>query len=162
MAMWDAAQETKVSTFTSELGSDLVVLSAGMGLALALGAVGAWSVQPESLLTGWNGSVALWSLLPALTLLVAHWYAAKAWSREGSVPGVDPRATTLAALLLAPAVLVLSASLVAAFVGVLGGPTHPNTVADDLTLAGHLTRALTGVGLSAVILSATRYVDHRR
>lgn len=162
MAMWDAAQETKVSSFTSEFGRDVAVLSAGMILAFALAAVGAWSVQPASLLAGWNGSVALWSLAPALALLVAHWQAAKAWMRDDCVPHVDPRATTLAALLLTPAVLVLSASVVAALVGTLGGPTHPNSVADDLTFTQHLVRALTGAGVSALVVGGARYVARRR
>ncbi|MGW3798086.1 hypothetical protein [Dermacoccus nishinomiyaensis] len=79
-------------------------------------------MEPVGLLTGWNRSAALWSLLPALVLLVAHWQVAKAWTGGSRVPGFDSRAAILAALMLAPAVVLLSGALV----GVVGGPTHTN------------------------------------
>ena len=69
MAMWEATREHETS-FTEELGRDLLVLAAGMGVAAALGAVAVWVVEPVGLLTGWNRDAALWSLLPALVLLV--------------------------------------------------------------------------------------------
>lgn len=107
MAMWEATQEHETS-FTEEFGRDLLVLAAGMGVAATLGAVAVWVVEPVGLLTGWNRSAALWSLVPALALLAAHWQVAKAWTGGSRVPGVDSRATILAALMLAPAVLLLS------------------------------------------------------
>ncbi|RYI24195.1 hypothetical protein EVU97_00210 [Dermacoccus sp. 147Ba] len=161
MAMWEATQEHEAS-FTEEFGRDLLVLAAGMGVAATLGAVAVWVVEPVGLLTGWNRSAALWSLVPALALLAAHWQVAKSWTGGARVAGFDSRATILAALMLAPAVLLLSGALVAALVGLVGGPRHTNLVADDLTTGAHLLRAGVGVVIGVGVALAARRLTHRR
>ncbi|MGX5693813.1 hypothetical protein ACWKWA_11695 [Dermacoccus abyssi] len=161
MAMWEATREHETS-FTEELGRDLLVLAAGMGVAAALGAVAVWVVEPVGLLTGWNRDAALWSLLPALVLLVAHWQVAKAWTGGSRVPGFDSRAAILAAFMLAPAVVLLSGALVAALVGVVGGPTHTNLVADDLTTSAHLLRVGVGGAVGILASAAARALATRR
>lgn len=165
MAMGHATQETK-ATFSVELARDVVVLAVGLVVAGTLALASFWAVEPGSLLAGWNARVAMWSLVPAASLLVAHWRVAKAWTGgpgEGARAGViDSRATTLAALMLAPAVLVLSAAVVAAVVGILGGPTHPNHLADDLTTAEHVVRASVGVGISLVAALVARSAAKHR
>ncbi|EFP56706.1 hypothetical protein [Dermacoccus sp. Ellin185] len=115
-------------------------------------------MEPVGLLTGWNRSAALWSLLPALVLLVAHWQVAKAWTGGSRVPGFDSRAAILAALMLAPAVVLLSGALV----GVVGGPTHTNLVADDLTTSAHVLRVGVGGAVGILASAAARALVTRR
>lgn len=140
--------EARPSAFAEDLGRDVATLSVGAVIAVALGATTLWLTAPFAVLRGWNATAAAWNLVPALALLAAHLVVARCWLR---VPTrwIDGRAGVLSALMLAPAVCVLSATFLAGVVGLLGGPHHTNVVADDVSTGAYAVRTLVALLVAA-------------